>query len=143
MKMKQIILWVLLPSLLLVLGGCYTLRTVPLERVDQEKLYTQKAYRISSVYLDDETFVHFRKNQDSLQLLYDLPETYLGPVPIGDTLHGELDSGELLALPIDKIASYRVRRFDPVGTVFAPGLAYLSLLMGAYLVYPGLFDPWF
>lgn len=102
MKTSMLIIWVLLSQLL---GGCYMMRTVQFEQLDQKALIRNTSYRITGVYLEDGRYVRF---QPSDLVYVKWPKGYECALIVGDTLYGRMLS-KSVAIPTVQIEHYHTR----------------------------------
>lgn len=125
MKKPTYLLYTLLFPLALLSGACNTLHTLRPDRLDQQALQTESEYWISGVNLDNGAYIRLRKETYDLRGRFDLPDNYVGPVLVGDTLYGYLLSKAPVPIPVRRIDTYRVRKFDAITTfvVLPVGLA--------------------
>lgn len=97
---------ILLLSLLLVLGGCYSLQKIPPARLNEEKTHRDHQYWIGGAYLEDGTYLPFEKDNESFRADYKLGESFRGAFWTPDSLYGVSAFWEAVYVSVDRVKSY-------------------------------------
>lgn len=97
---------IVLLSLLLILGGCYSLQKIPPSRLNEGKTHIDHRYWIGGAYLKDGTYLPFEKKNAAFRAEHKLAESFSGAFWTPDSLYGVSAFWEAVYVPVDRIQSY-------------------------------------